>query len=98
MRELQAEAERLVAAVKPWRPFSLAAAEDCAELLYEHLQLPPPPSATLGRRGKRSTKVRPSPVRDGLLLCPAASLVLSRCCATLTTAATTDYDGTSLFS
>jgi hypothetical protein len=51
------EADRLVEAIKPRRPFSLADAEDCSELLYEHLQLPSPPSATLGRRGKRSTKV-----------------------------------------
>jgi hypothetical protein len=58
VKELQAEAEQLVMAVKPWRPFSLAVPEDCSELLYEHLQLPPPPSATLGRRGKHSTKVR----------------------------------------
>jgi hypothetical protein len=59
MRELQAEADELVKAAnpKPWRPFSLAVPEDCSDLLYEHLALPPPPSATLGRRGKRSSKV-----------------------------------------
>ena len=52
--EIQRAVERIAA---PWRRFSLTNPGDCADLLYEHLALPPPPSAAVGKHGDRSTKV-----------------------------------------
>lgn len=58
LKEIEVEAERLALSVGPCRTFNLAKPPDCHDLLYEHLKLLPPPSATRGKSGDLSTKVR----------------------------------------
>lgn len=60
IKELEGEVGRLARAHGPdatCRPFNLQAPADVSELLFVHLQLPPPPAAVAFKSGSRCSNV-----------------------------------------